>query len=213
MGGRFFEAEASVKPWIDRVRLIQESEDPLEVLRDTIQGIAPHVRSIAIDDRAWAQTALALSELFPSVALSRASSLIMPMRMIKDADEIAAMRKASEVADRVWERIVPALKVGVSEYDVAREIDHQFHLLGAEYTSFVTGISFYGPSGISEHGALRATRGRTLQVGDSITFDFGCVFDGYCSDFGRSAFVGEPSSEYLMCMISCSRRRRQECRR
>ena len=197
MGGRFFEAEATNKSWINRVRLIQESEDPLNVLRETIQDLSPNVRSIAIDDRAWAQTALALSELFPQAALSRASSLVMPMRMIKDVDEVAAMRRASEVADQVWERIVPFLKVGVSEYDVAREIDHQFHLLGAEYTSFVTGITFYGPSGISEHGALRATRARTLQPGDSITFDFGCVFDGYCSDFGRSAFVGEPSAEYL----------------
>ncbi len=196
MGGRFFESEAANKPWINRVRLIQEAEDPLAVLRETVSALAPSVSSIAVDDRSWSQTAIALQELFPQARLSRASSLVMPMRMIKDADEVAAMRRSSEVADEVWARIVPFLKVGLSEYDVAREVDHQFALLGAEYTSFVTGITFYGPSGISKHGALRASQERTLQPGDSITFDFGCVFDGYCSDFGRSAFVGEPNQEY-----------------
>ncbi|HUZ00478.1 MAG TPA: Xaa-Pro peptidase family protein [Thermomicrobiaceae bacterium] len=197
MGGRFFESEAVDKPWIDRVRLIQESEDPLAVMRQTIADVAPGARSAAIDDRAWTQTSLAIRELLPEAADSLASTLVMPMRTIKDADEVAAMRRASEVADLVWERVTPFLKVGVTEYEVAREVDYQFQLAGAEYTSFVTGITFFGPAGVSRGGLLRATAGRALHPGDSITFDFGCVFDGYCSDFGRSAFVGEPSPEYL----------------
>jgi Xaa-Pro aminopeptidase len=106
------------------------------------------------------------------------------------------MRRASVTDDTVWERIIPFLRVGVSETDVAREIDHQFELLGAEYTSFVTGITFFGPAGISRGGARRATAQRLLEPGDSITFDFGCVLDGYCSDFGRSAYVGTPTDEY-----------------
>jgi Xaa-Pro aminopeptidase len=165
-------------------------------MRETVTELSRSAKSIAVDDRSWSQTTLALTEIFPDASVSRASSVIMPLRAIKDADEVAAMRHASEVADQVWELIVPQLQVGLSEYDVAREIDHQFQLLGAEYTSFVTGITFYGPSGISRHGATRATNERTLKVGDSITFDYGCVFDGYCSDFGRCAFVGEPSAEY-----------------
>ena len=196
MGGRFFEAEAADKPWIDRVRLIQESEDPLAVMRQTIADVAPGARSVAIDDRAWTQTSVAVREILPQATVTLASALIMPMRMIKDADEIAAMRRASEVADLVWERTIPFLRVGVSEHEVAREIDYQFQLAGAEYTSFVTGITFFGPAGVSRGGLLRSTAGRTLQPGDSITFDFGCVLDGYCSDFGRSAFVGEPPAEY-----------------
>lgn len=197
MGGRFFESEARDKPWINSVRLIQESENPLDVMRQTIAEVAGNVSSIAIDDRAWAQTAVALRELHPNADVSLASTLIMPMRMIKDADEVAAMRSASELADTVWERIIPFLRVGVSEYEVAHEIDHQFQMLGAEYTSFVTGITFYGPAGISREGALRATAQRLLEPGDSITFDFGCVLNGYCSDFGRSAYVGSPTDEYL----------------
>lgn len=196
MGGRFFEVEASDKPWITKVRLVQESEDPLAVMRETVTQLSRSATSIAVDDRSWSQTTLALMEIFPDASVARASSVMMPLRMIKDDDEVAAMRQASEVADQVWERVVPQLRVGLSEYDVAREVDHQFQLLGAEYTSFVTGITFYGPAGISRHGATRATNERALQVGDSITFDYGCVFDGYCSDFGRSAYVGEPTADY-----------------
>jgi Xaa-Pro aminopeptidase len=77
---------------------------------------------------------------------------------------------------------------------VAREIDYQFQLAGAEYTSFETGITFTGTSAATA-GTMR-TGQRALAYGDSITFDFGCVLDGYCSDFGRSAFLGEPSAEY-----------------
>jgi Xaa-Pro aminopeptidase len=69
-------------------------------------------------------------------------------------------------------------------------------LAGAEGTSFETGVTFTGPNGAIRQGAGRASAQRRLQPGDSVTFDFGCILDGYCSDFGRSAFVGEPPAEY-----------------
>lgn len=199
MGGHFFEAEAAGKPWVDRCRLIQETEDPLEVMRQTIAELPGGKRAIAVDDHAWVETSLALRRLLPDAALSLASPLVMPLRMIKDAEEITAMRRASELADLVFERTIPFLKAGLTEYEIAREVDYQFQLAGAEYTSFETGISFFGPAGETTkgEGVTRATPRRTLQPGDSLTFDFGCVLDGYCSDFGRSAFVGEPPAEYL----------------
>lgn len=196
MGGHFFEVEAEGKPWVGEVRLVDESESPLEVLRQELGRFGHHLGSIAIDDRAWTQTSLALQELLPEARISMASSLIMPLRMIKDVEEVAAMTAASAVADETWQRIIPFLKLGVSEQEIAREIDHQFDLLGAEYPSFVTGISFYGPSDQERGNLTRATNQRRLTLGDSITFDFGCVLDGYCSDFGRSAFAGVPPGEY-----------------
>lgn len=196
MGGAFFAAEGAGKPWVDRVRLILETEAPLDVMRDAIASVCPRgMRHLAVDDHAWAETSLALRSLMPSATVSLASALVMPLRMIKDADEVEAMRRASAVADLVWERTVPFLRVGVTEYEVAREVDYQFQIAGAEYTSFETGISFWGAA---ETGGdvLRSGHARRLQPGDSVTFDFGCVLDGYCSDFGRCAFVGEPPAEY-----------------
>lgn len=194
MGGSFYEQEARGKPWFAPVRLIQESERPVDVLAQTLQAFG-NPRRIAVDERTWALQTQAIRSLLPETELSLASPLIDPMRMIKDADELEAMRRASAMADLVFTRSLPILRPGVTEYEVAREIDYQFQLAGAEYTSFETGITFAGVGGVTA-GTMR-TGQRTLQYGDSITFDFGCVLDGYCSDFGRSAFLGAPSEEYI----------------
>lgn len=196
MGGGFWVTEGQNKPWIASVRLIPEDASPLEEMRKAVAGLSRSVQRIAVDDRTWGQTMLAFAESFPEAHLSLASDLIMPMRMIKDADELAAMRRASAMADLVFARAIPILKPGVTEFEVAREIDYQFQRAGAEGTSFETGVVFVGPHGTASQGAGRSGAARQLQQGDSVTFDFGCVLDGYCADFGRSAIVGEPSAEY-----------------
>ncbi len=196
MGGGFWVTEGQDKPWIDAVRLIPENASPGEEMCKAIGELSRTVRHVAVDERTWGQTILAFNEFFPDVRLSLASDLITPMRMIKDADEIAAMSRASEMADAVYTRSLPIVKPGVTEFEVAREIDYQFQQAGAEGTSFETGVVFVSAGGAARQGAARATAQRRLQPGDSVTFDFGCVLDGYCSDFGRSAFVGEPSAEY-----------------
>lgn len=193
MGGAYYQGEAAEKPWIAEVRLIQEAEAPGDVLAQTLAGFGP-IRRLALDDRTWVQQSLALGALLPDAEVSLASELLAPMRAIKDDDELAAMRRASEMADLVFARTLPILKLGVTEFEVAREVDYQFQLAGAEYTSFETGVTFSGGKGPGP-GTIRSGQ-RQLQPGDSITFDFGCVLDGYCSDFGRSAFAGEPNAEY-----------------
>src|SRR5205814_6012488 len=148
MGGGFWVAEGADKPWIDAVRLIPENASPAEEMRKAIAELPGAMHHIALDERAWAQTVLAFHEILPDVQFSLASDLIMPMRMIKDADEIAAMRRASEVADEAFARSIHFLKIGVTEFEIGREIDYQFHLAGAEGTSFETGVTFTGPNGV-----------------------------------------------------------------
>ncbi len=197
MGGGFFVHEAEGKPWIADVRLIQEAETPVDVLRQTLAGfdVAGGRGRIAVDERAWAQFTIAVNDILPDVEIVNANEIIAPLRMIKDDDELAAMRRAVAVTDQVFERVLPRLKPGVAEFEVAHEIDFQFVQLGAEYTSFETGVFFVAEE-MDGGGTVRSGQ-RRLQHGDSIMFDFGGVVDGYCSDFGRSAFLGEPSAEYL----------------
>jgi Xaa-Pro aminopeptidase len=198
MGGGFFMEEARDKPWISDVRLILEPADPTAVLRETLAGfgVGGGRSRIAVDERSWAQLTIAIRALFPEVEIVNANDIIAPMRMIKDDDEVAAMQRASDVADAVFEVVMPQLRPGVSELDISHEIDVQFIRHGAEYTSFETGVFFNGKRPDSA-GQTTRSGGRTLQPGDSVMFDFGGVVDGYCSDFGRSAFVGDPPAEYL----------------
>jgi Xaa-Pro aminopeptidase len=152
-------------------------------------------RAIATDNRAWAETIRSLRRLYPDADHMLTTELLAPMRAIKDADELARMRKAAEITDDVHAYIVTKLKPGVSEFDIGHEIDYQFRVRGAEFPSFVTGVRFNRP-GVPRLHELRATT-RKLERGDSITFDYGCLYEGYCSDFGRTAFCGDPPAEFI----------------
>ena len=196
MGGTFYLDEAEGKPWIEAVRLIQEAEQPLEVMRQTLAAFEP-VRSLALDERTWARTDEALRGLLPEARVSLVSDLINPLRMIKDDEELAAMRAASALADKVFALVAPQLRLGASELEITQEVDYQFLLNGAESTSFQTGVYIIGPEQSGAWPNESRGGGRRLRPGDSLMFDFGCVLDGYCADFGRCAYAGEPSAEYL----------------
>ena len=196
MGGAFYQAEAQDKPWFDSVRIIMESESPLDVLRETLGHFPPNGMKVALDDRTWARTVTAFRSLLPDTEFVMASELIAPLRMIKTEAELEVMREAGRITEAVFEKALVRLKPGVTEVDIASEIDYQFKAHGAEHTSFVTGIRFVRASRDRAAQAARATD-KQLMLGDSVTFDFGCVYEGYCSDFGRSAFVGEPPAEYV----------------
>lgn len=195
MGGSFYVNEADGKPWIENVRLIQESETPLDVMNQTVASFG-HVDHVALDERTWARTSGTLDSLLPNARFSLVSDLINPMKMIKDDDEITAMRRASALADKVFELVVPKLKSGVSELEIATEVDYQFLKNGAEFTSFPTGIYIIGPESTGAWPGESHGGSRQLRPSDSLMFDFGCVLEGYCSDFGRSVHVGEPPAEY-----------------
>ena len=194
MGGKYFEAQAQDKPWIDTVQLILESQPPLDVLRQTLSRHDLRGKKIALDDRVWAQMVLALQRLQPDAEFVLASEIVAPMRMIKTDAELELMRRAGAITEQTFEKALARLKPGVTELDIAAEIDYQFKMLGAAHTSFVTGIFFSGEAHDRTQGHAS---NKPLRIGDSVMFDLGCVYEGYCSDFGRTAFCGEPSAEYL----------------
>ena len=195
MGGGFFESEIVGKPWFEAVRVIVETEDPLDVMAEMIRRFPLDGTRVALDDRTWAHTALAFRRLLPETEFSLAREITEPMRMIKEPAARDRMRQAGVITAIAFQAALAHLKSGVTELEVATEIDYQMRLAGAEYTSFVTGIRFTG-DGEPTSASLGRAGQRKLRAGDSVTFDFGCVYEGYCSDFGRSAFVGEPPGEY-----------------
>ena len=195
MGRNFYLNEAESKPWIDSVRVIDESERPEVVLHEVIKSFGLKNKGISLDNHACAESVLTFRQVLCDNPFSIASDIITPMRMIKDDDEIAVMRKAGEITDEVYNSVLKFIKVGMTEYDIAYEIDHQFSKRGVDYPSFITGIKFTRPGGtLLKVGSTRATAD-ILREGDSITFDFGACYQGYCSDFGRTAFTGEPPVE------------------
>jgi Xaa-Pro aminopeptidase len=197
MGGQFWVNEAEGKPWVSGVRLINEPIEPKVALMETLSafGLTAGKAVIAVDDRAWAQFIRGVQEILPKSEFVSANEMIAPMRMIKSAYEISLMQAASDLTDQVFLNVIPKLEAGVTEFEIATEIDYQFVTLGAEYTSFETGVSFIAKDDGGGGDTIR-TGMRKLKPGDSIMFDFGGLIDGYASDFGRSAFFGDPTAEY-----------------
>jgi Xaa-Pro dipeptidase len=196
MGGAFFQNEVENKPWFGEVRTILETEDPDEVLGRVLSRFNLAGKKVALDDRAWAKTALSFRRLLPDTEFVLASLVTDPMRMIKESAALDLMRQAGRITDAAFQAAMARLKLGVTELEIATEIDYQLKAGGAEYTSFVTGVRFTGSEEMRGMGVSRASE-RKLKPGDCVTFDFGCVCQGYCSDFGRSAYVGEPPAELL----------------
>ena len=196
MGGSGWRREAEGKPYVEEVVIFDEHRRPKDVMEEVLNPFRLEGRGISVDDRAWTQTGLLLQELQPKSKLTLASDIVAPMRMIKDADEVVLMRKAGEITDEVYGEVVKYLKVGVTEYDVAHEVDYQFAKRGVEHNSFVTGVRFSSPRKPRRMAGPRSSP-RKLEEGDSISFDFGACYQGYCSDFGRTVFVGDPPEEFV----------------
>ncbi len=196
MGASSWQRQVEGKPWITRVRILDESERPKEVLREVIGQLNMRGKGVAIEERAWAHTVLLFRQVMPYSKLSNANEIIEPMRMIKDGDEIDVMKKAGEITDRVYGKVVDDLERGMSEIDVANAIDYEFKKQGSEYNSFMTSVRFRSPSHPWALGEPQ-DKPRLLEDGDTISFDLGCVYKGYCSDFGRTVYVGEPPAKVL----------------
>ncbi len=182
------------------VRVLPDADDPLELAGSVLQhfGIAGN-GAIAVEDRAWAETLINLRTLVPDVRFSQASALIMPLRRIKDEDEIAIMREAGVVTEAAYAATLAQLKHGMTNLDLISEVRYQLRKHGALTDSFVT--SFYN-MGV-EYPFDFSNREEVLQIPleppVSVSFDCGAAYHGYCYDFGRSVYFGTPDDEYRRC--------------
>ena len=109
-------------------------------------------------------------------------------RLIKTADEIASLQRAQNMADEGFKTLLTRIGSGMTEKEVAAELDYIHAKLGSECPSFDT-IVGSGPNGAMCHAIPGSRR---LQKGDLVVLDFGCVYNGYHSDMTRTFAVGEP---------------------
>ena len=173
------------------IRVLEDGEDPFELLKSVVGEFnLPH-RRIAVADRTWARFMQALRALVPQAEISMASEFMDIMLAVKDDQALRSMRRVSAITDAAYQEVVNTLRLGVTEADVIIEVDYQLRRLGCEDNSFSTGVRFARP------GDDPPIPGTHLQPGDSVTFDLGGLAEGYSSDFGRTAFAGDPPAEYL----------------
>jgi Xaa-Pro aminopeptidase len=132
-----------------------------------------------------------LQKELKKVRLVPTKGLAEDLRAVKDPAEMEKMRAAAAITDRAFRHILGFIKPGVKESDLAVELEHRMRVLGASGPSFETIIAS-GWRGALPHGIASSKK---VAQGDMIVFDFGCIYEGYCSDMTRMACVGKPSAE------------------
>lgn len=131
-----------------------------------------------------------LQELLPERFVP-VSGMIEELREVKDAAEIATIKKACTISDAAFTHILGFIQPGMTEIAVANELDFHMRSLGASGVSFET-IVASGLRSAMPHGVASEKK---IEKGDFVTLDFGCYYNGYVSDMTRTIAVGEPSEK------------------
>ncbi len=119
-------------------------------------------------------------------SLVETENMLEKQRMVKDEEEIESLRRACKVTDDCFEHIVNYIRPGMTEKQIAREIDYYYYK-HSEGLSFDTIVA----SGENSSKPHAVPTDRRIQNKDIITIDMGCKINGYCSDMTRTIFVGE----------------------
>lgn len=154
-------------PYLDLVAAAVDSREPLGVDKNmAARFLLPLLHRGAAPDFVNA-----------SLAIDRA-------RAVKDAQEQALMRRASQLNDLALTQLRPWIREGVSELELAEQLQRIYRELGADGVSFPPLVAF-GANAASGHHWPDGSR---LQTGDCVLIDAGCTYGGYCSDMTRTYF-------------------------
>jgi Xaa-Pro aminopeptidase len=129
-----------------------------------------------------------------SVSWLSASGWVEDLRLLKSPSEIAKMRAAARLISKVFEQVVPLIRPGVTELDLAAEIDYRMRKLGASGPSFET-IVASGPRAALPHARPTSKR---LRRNELVVLDAGAILADYCSDMTRTVFVGRATNQVKM---------------
>jgi Xaa-Pro aminopeptidase len=147
------------------------------------------VEADAVSHALWEQLAAAA----PGVELVPAGGWVEAMRAVKTPDELERIAAACAVADRSLAALLPEIRPGVTERDLALRIEWLMRTGGAEALAFDVAC-LAGPEAALPHGA---PGDRPVRAGEVLLFDFGAQVEGYRSDMTRTLFVGEPRERDL----------------
>lgn len=132
---------------------------------------------------------LMLKNKLVGIEIKETSGLVEKLRLTKDDDEIKNIKEAVRIADQAFEKVLPMIKPGVSERELAMRLEYSMRCMGADGVAFKI-IVASGPRSALPHGVAST---RKLRERDLVTMDFGAVYHGYHSDITRTVVLGEPS--------------------
>ena len=120
----------------------------------------------------------------------RPSNLDM-LRKVKDQAELNLIQQAVQIADAAFNHILTIIRPGISELEIALQLEYQMRKLGSEKPAFDT-IVASGFRGALPHGLASD---KIIEAGDFVTMDFGAVYQGYHSDITRTVVAGKATDK------------------
>jgi Xaa-Pro aminopeptidase len=187
--------------WVDPRYTLQahEQAEGVEVIEEKealLKGAASWLRKNGVREASFEASTISFAqfehirkEAGDSFQLKPAGDLIEDLRIVKDRGEIEAIRKAGKVTAEVFAQILPLVRPGVVEQDLAAEVEYRMRKKGAEGAAFET-IVASGPR--SAHPHARPTS-KALQDCELVIFDLGAILSGYAADMTRTVFLGDPT--------------------
>jgi len=131
-----------------------------------------------------------LRQALPQAELVPQGGLVEELRQVKEPEELESISRAIAIADQAYREVLSFIRPGRTELEVAAHLENSMRRLGALKPSFET-IVASGPRAAMPHGVASA---KPLEKGELVVMDYGCVFEGYCSDITRTVVLGSPGA-------------------
>ncbi len=132
-----------------------------------------------------------LASKLPGIELVPTEGVVEDLRTAKDEDELVSLRRAQAVTDEAFDAVLEHVLVGVSERQLATDLERVLRQSGADGLAFPSIVAF-GDAAAEPH---HEPGDRRLEEGDVIKLDFGAKWDGYHSDMTRTVAFGDPPNE------------------
>lgn len=165
-----------------------------ETFRKAVQALGLDGKKIGVEPRQ-----LRLMEFrhvkagAPEADYPDATDVLAELRLRKDKNEVKKMQKAVTIAQAALEALIPQIKIGMTEKEIASELMLQLLKHGSESEMPFPPIVCAGPNSANPHAS---PSDRKIQAGDLLVVDWGAAYDGYISDLTRTFAVGEVDDEY-----------------
>ncbi|MCA9878031.1 MAG: aminopeptidase P family protein [Thermomicrobiales bacterium] len=147
-------------------------------------------RRVAFEDRALiVADYTGIRDAAEDVEFISAGAAVHKLREVKDASEIARIRRAAEITDAALQRVLSQLEPGVTEKALVWMLESAMRDFGADGPAFGTGVGA-GPHGARPH---HSATDRPIAAGEPVVIDMGAKVDGYCADLTRTVVLGDPT--------------------
>ncbi len=178
------------------IRVLGDWDAPADMVRGILRDFdLPDNPRVAISDFAAGETVSQLSALLPGAQWLSATALLRSLRVIKSPADIELMKQAGRITEAAFADTLAQMRHGMTELQIVEEVNYQLRKHGSLGQSFTTSLYNSAPSLPLIFGDRMKSWKRVLQPPVSILFDFGGIYEGWCYDFGRTVFFGEPPDD------------------